>query len=356
MSDDLNKEHQATPYKLSEARKKGQVARSMEITAFFGLTASCMTLIATLSSSAETLNRAASWWMANAYSLSVDDGFLIYSASQYVLTLSKIVLGVIIAGLISSIAAGIIHAGPVFSLQVLSPNFSKLNPASGFKKIFTRKGLVDVLRLILKISMFSFCAYLAWKNVSNVIFTSNHASLRDVLNGWVLALSVFIFSLLSVFFIFAVFDLWFSRREFARQMRMSSREIKDEAKRREGNPEIKAKRKKALNELLARAASVQNVKDSDIIITNPTHVAVALKYRAKTMINPIVVAKGSGLIASFIRREARKYEIPILRRPELARKMLREVGVGENISLEHQRPVAAIYRWLLKNMKNNIFE
>lgn len=356
MSEDLNKEHEATPFKLAEARKKGQVARSMEVSAFFGLLASLATLVAILGSSTFSVALGASWWLDNAHRLAQDNAFLWYCLGKYIGTLTEIVLSIILAGLLASIVAGIVHAGPVFSLSTISPDFSKLNPANGFKKIFSRKGLVDIFRLLLKVAAFVSVSFAILKYNAPHILTSNHATVQHFLNAWVKTLTNLIFGMLAVFFVFAVFDLWFSRREFSRQMRMSFREIKDEAKRREGDPEIKSKRKKILGELLNRAASTKNVKDSDVIITNPKHVAVALKFRASSMIAPQVVSKGTGLMAANIRRVARKNRIPIVRKPELARALLRKVRIGDTIHPDHQREVASVYRWIVTLNDNKVFK
>lgn len=353
--EDLDKQHNATPFKLAEARKKGQVARSMEVPAFFGLLGALLTLVAILGTASVSVARGTSWWIGHADRLAQDSAFMWYSLGRYFQSLTEIVFSIILVGALCAIIAGVVHVGPVLSFTAMKPDFSKLNPAKGFKKVFSRKSIVDAIRLLLKVAAFAGVAYLLLKYNANYYLTSNHATTAHFLSAFVKILTEVIFALLGVFLVFAVFDLWFSKREFARQMRMSTRDIKEETKRHEGNPEIKSKRKKILAELLKKATSTKNVKDADVIITNPGHVAIALKYRANTMSAPIVVCKGRGFIAANIRRLARKHGIPIIRKPGLARGILQKVDIGETIYSEFQQPVATIYRWVIDQPENRVF-
>jgi flagellar biosynthetic protein FlhB len=152
---------------------------------------------------------------------------------------------------------------------------------------------------------------------------------------------------LAVFALFAIFDLWFSKRDFARQMRMSRRDLKDEYKRREGDPEIKAKRRRAQVEFLKRLGALGRVKDSDVIVTNPTHVAVALRYRHGQMPLPVTVAMGRGFIARAVLAIARRHRIPIVRKPALARALLKYGSPGAPIPYDRQLEVATVYRWVI---------
>ena len=162
-------------------------------------------------------------------------------------------------------------------------------------------------------------------------------------------------AMLIVFLISAIFDLWYSKLDFSKQMKMSQRDVKDEHKKREGNPEVKAKIKRNQSELLAKLSNVQNIKDADVILTNPTHVAVALKYRPNSMAVPIVLTKGRGMIAKIITRQARKHNIPIMRKITLARALERKVKVGAPVSNEEHQEVAKIYNWVVSLPNNKVF-
>ncbi|WNO11350.1 EscU/YscU/HrcU family type III secretion system export apparatus switch protein [Teredinibacter sp. KSP-S5-2] len=347
MSGDLNKDHEATPFKLSEARKKGQVAKSSELPSFFSMIASFTVLIATVGSSAAYLSSFLKWWLVNANNLATSNHYLWNHLVSYLSGISRITLSIILSGLVASILITLIHVGPVFSTFSLKPDFSRISPDKGFKKIFSRKSLVDVILLGLKTISFVGVTYIIWRYTAHKILINNHQTMIGVLTNWRDSFSILVFSLLGVFFIFSIFDLWYSKKEFGRQMRMSTREIKDENKRREGDPEIKAKRKKILRELLTRATSIKNTKNSDVIITNPTHYSVALQFKPGVMPAPIVVSKGKGFLAASIRRIARRHQVPIFRQPALTREIYRSVNIGEPIPTSSQKKVAEIYRWVI---------
>lgn len=355
MADEMDKNHDATPFKLMEARRKGQVARSSELPTFFSLLAMLATLIAMLGASAALVATKTAWWLESAHAQANDMSYLWNSLIAYVSDLVRIVLSIVIAGLLATVVATFVHVGPVFSGFPMKPDFTRLNPAKGFKKVFSRRSLVDLVRLIAKVIAFCWVAYVILDYKKVTFLTPNHASAYYVLANWKDIFQSVAYAALGVFLVFAVFDIWFSKGEFARQMKMSSRDVKDESKRREGDPEIKAKRKRILAELLKNASSVRNVKDSDVVITNPTHVAIALQYRPDTMAVPIVIAKGGGFLAANIRQQARRHGIPIIRKPALARALLKQVNLSHPIPEDLQMSVAGIYKWVVSMPNNRVF-
>jgi flagellar biosynthetic protein FlhB len=141
--------------------------------------------------------------------------------------------------------------------------------------------------------------------------------------------------------------LLFTRRELIRKLRMSRRELKDEHKRHEGDPTIRSKRRRLARDMLKRIQSVARVPAADVVVTNPTHVAVALQYRRARMIAPLVLSKGSGWLSARIRKVAVRHGVPIVRSPALARALFRECGLDESVPVAHYREVGVIYRWVM---------
>ncbi|VUD61795.1 Flagellar biosynthetic protein FlhB [Thalassocella blandensis] len=357
MSEDLDKSEDATPYKLQEARKKGQVGKSTELPSFFSLLAMISVIVGSISYMASKISISVSWWLSNSHYLASNKVQVFEFVKAFFADVLMLLAPVVIAGVIAAVVANIVHVGVIFSFHPIKPDFSKINPGKGLKKIFSRKSLVELVKLVAKMLLFVSVAYAVWSSNSSLILNSNHASANYLLLSWNKFFVTFVYSLLAVFLISSVFDLWFSKKDFARQMRMSKRDVRDEIKRREGDPQIKSKRKKVISELLTKSASTKHVKDSDVIITNPTHVAVALQYRPNKMVLPIVLAKGKGLMAADIRRRAKQYNVPIVRKPELARALLKEVRIGDPIPEEMQTKVANIYRWVLAlPIKNKVFD
>ncbi len=354
MSEDMNKNEEATPHKLIEARRKGQVSKSQELSSFFSTMGMLVTFIAIMGSSLSYITHHTAWWLKNADVMSQDNSVLWKNLLVYLQGLSFIVLPIILTGVILSIVATLVHIGPLLTFYPLKPDFKKLNPITGLKKIFALKSLVDVVRMLLKITAFISVAYMVLRSGFSKVLSSNVSSIYYLLQLWASTLVTLIFAMLAVFLLFAVFDLWYSKREFAKQMRMSIKDIKDEHKNQDGNPEVKGKRKEAQKELLSKSTSINHVKDSDVIVTNPTHVAIALMYRPMSMALPVVVAKGQGLFASSIRNEAKKHGIPIVRKPELARALLKSIKIGNPIDKEQQTQVADVYRWVITLEKNKV--
>ncbi len=357
MAEEFDKSEEATPHKLQEARKKGQVGKSTEFPSLFSLFTMISVLVGMLGYIGAKAVTSVSWWIANSHFIADQRTETFQFVKYFFSETIVILLPIVVAGLIAAVVANILHVGMVFSFHPIKPDFSKISPDKGFKRLFSRKSFVELIKLIVKVVLFIAVAYAVWSSNKALLLNSSHASAAYLLSSWKSYFVTFVYSLLAVFLLSGVFDLWFSKKDFARQMRMSKRDVRDEIKRREGDPHIKSKRKKVISELLTKAASTRNVKDSDVIITNPTHVAVALQYRPKTMILPIVLAKGQGIMAAEIRRKAKQNNIPIVRKPALARALLKDVKIGEPIHESMQMNIANVYKWVIAlPLKNKVFE
>jgi flagellar biosynthetic protein FlhB len=234
-------------------------------------------------------------------------------------------------------------------------DFSKLNPVNGFKKIFSKKGLFEIFKLILKFAFIGITMLFLWGQIKNAVLFQNSFNIFNILGSWKIALIKVIASFLFIFLIFALFDLWFSKKDFSNKMRMSTRDIRDEYKKREGDPEIKNKRKKGMQQLMKSVMSISSIKNADVIITNPTHFAIALHYRAHKMPLPKVLSKGRGSMAKVIIRKANQLGIPIIRQPVITRKIYKETNINSYISPSEQLAVAEIYRNVIKLPGSRVF-
>ena len=354
MSEQMDKQEPATPYKLEEARKKGQVSRSMEMVSFASLLAILLGLLFVLPALARATSEHTTWWLTNAHILASDWSVLRQHAWRVLTDVAYYLGPVVIAAMCLAIVVSIAHAGVVLSSFPLKPDFTKLNPVNGFKRIFSKKNLIELAKLIVKLTLFIAASVAIWPAVVEQFADFLNLTSAQVAPGWrQLALKIAA-AFLVVFALSALFDLWFSKRDFARQMRMSRRDLKDEHRRKEGDPEIKAKRRRNQLELMKRLAGMKQVKNADVIVTNPTHVAVALRYRPNEMMVPVTVTMGRGFVAKAIVTIARRHRIPVLRKPPLARALVRKGSPGAGIPLEKQAEVAAVYRWVLTLPGNKV--
>ncbi|MEY8195178.1 MAG: flagellar biosynthesis protein FlhB [Cycloclasticus sp.] len=344
-----NKSEQATEFKLEEAKKKGQVPKSMDTNSWVVVLAAFLVLLAFGMSMVNSLIYVMRFLFSQSASIDVTvdtaskligDSIAYGMATIWPLWLALIVF---------SVAVILFQTGPVFSFFPVKPDFNRINPIAGFKRLFSIKMLFEALKtffkLIILMLVIWFCII---KTVPDAVLMYGMSPVQVI--NYLIAESQFLIICLLVSFSFIVlFDFVFSRRDFAKQMRMSKREVKDETKRRDGDPLVKSKRRQLQQELSAQLGSLGNLPKANVVITNPTHISVALQYDPNTMAAPAVVAKGSGEYALRIRELARDNRIQIIENKPLARKLYRKVRVNDGIPPELFPLVAQIYI----NLKNS---
>ncbi|MEK6788399.1 MAG: EscU/YscU/HrcU family type III secretion system export apparatus switch protein [Pseudomonadota bacterium] len=354
MSDTQDKSEQASPYKLEEARKKGQVARSPELLSFLMIFTFLVVFAASAWQVARVTAEHAHWWLGNADQLGRSWGYLMEQGGHSLSHIASTLLPLFAALVIMATLANLLVNGPVFSAVPLRPDFKRLNPIAGLKRMFSRKMFVEIIKVLVKGFLFALILYYLFQSLMPKLLDSATISPLSLPESGKQLLMQLGYSLLAVMAVAAAFDLWYSRQEFARQMRMSRREVKDEYKRREGDPEVRAKRKGAQQELLKKAAALSKVGDADVIIINPTHYAVALQYRPATMRAPVVLAMGRGWLAQRIIMLARQRGVLVLRRPPLARLLHALADINSPIPEVTQTDVAHVYRWILAMPGNKV--
>lgn len=214
--------------------------------------------------------------------------------------------------------------------------------------------LWDLAKMAVKISLLVALAWYAMHSIpvlASLGAQAEPAAMPGLLKRVFVDVSIWIVTILLVI---AAVDLLFSRREYVRKLRMSRRDIKDEVKKREGDPHVKSKRRKLGGELLKRSSSIRRVPDADVVLTNPTHLAIALKYRPRTMLAPVVLAKGTDRVARRMRKLAVRSRVPVLESPKLARALFRECDIDGAVPGQLFEQLAPIYRWLMSREGNRI--
>ncbi|MDX2073564.1 MAG: flagellar biosynthesis protein FlhB [Alphaproteobacteria bacterium] len=253
----------------------------------------------------------------------------------------------LIGSVIVALAAGFLQNGIVISAESIKPKFSKISPVAGLKKIFSMRTLVEFIKNIVKISIVSIVAFMAvYPELSHLRELSNHSAEGILLFLAKLATQVATGVAIAMFFI-ALFDLVYQRLHHMKSLRMTKQEIKDEYKQSEGDPIIK-QRLRALRQEKAKQRMMGQVPKSDVVITNPTHFAIALSYRPKEHKAPVVVAKGQDLIALKIKEVAEEHDIPVIQNPPLARALFASAELEEEIPLVHYEAVAKIISYVYK--------
>jgi len=348
--DEQNKSEEATPFKLSKAREKGTVARGTDLGFFSALAGFLMFL--TLAGAALAMKLLAVMRSNLSDFSGLDDPRVALrmvgedaAVGVSILALLGITLLLIVVPLEIFQLRGL-----VFSSQPLKPDFSRLNPAKGFKRLFSARMLKEALKSVLKFAIYGTIAALSIRYaIGKAGFEATGAGqLANLL--WVSMLRlVALFAAAAL--VLAAVDQIIARREFSKQMRMSRSELTREFKEREGEPRIKAKRKQLHAEFLKQTEGIGKLAGSDLVIVNPEHFAVALAYDAASMGAPTVRAKARNRLALEMRREAARLNIPVVADPPLARELYKKGVAGREIGPDQYRSVAGHYSELRANQQ-----
>ncbi len=231
---------------------------------------------------------------------------------------------------VSAVGANLMLSGWVFSTQALEPDFSKMNPIPGIARMFSRTALAELIKALLKGGLIAGVAgWMIWHQHDGILALANEPLESAVVHFGQIAMFTFLASV-AAFALIVLLDVPFQLWNYHHGLRMTKEEIRQEGKEIEGDPQIKA-RIRSLQREAARRRMMQAIPQADVVVTNPMHFAVALKYEEKGMSAPVVLAKGSQLIAERIKELAREHRIPVVEAPPLARALHRHVEVGETI-------------------------
>lgn len=341
--EETNKSEDATPFKLDRARRKGMLARGTDL----GFLASLIALAIAAQLAGEGLVTELSGAMRRNLSASGAGGrdpmpALARGWNDFAEIAAALALPLALFVVIAVTIEIVQNRGFIFTTEPLKPDFTRLNPAKGLKRLFSLRMLKELLKNLVKLAVYGTAAYLFISSVAEEAgpMARDGRQLASVMvrnAGNLLLLFIFLSAAM------AILDQLLARREFARQMRMSRREVTREVREREGEPRQKQKRRQILNEIMKQAASAANVKGADILIVNPVHYAVALRYRPEEGDAPVIQARGRNLWAQCMRKIAEREGVVIVRNPALARALYRGGQVGRPISGEHFVAVADIY-------------
>lgn len=344
---DLDRNQQATPYKLEEARKRGQIARSPDAATLAVLIAAVLLAYAALLPALRGMASLLAHGLAAAPALTGDTAAAARFMGEHLRQALVVTAPLLFAVVVCSVLVGVLQSGGlVFSTTPLTPDFTRLNPVQGLKKFFSVRLLYEAAKNLLKLLALMGVAYLALKALLPHALQLLGLPGKALLFRLADSLGGLMAKLCAVLFAFMLVDLLFSRWDFLRNLKMSRREVEDEHKNREGDPRIRNRQREIRLQFLKAARSVRKVPEAQVVITNPTHVAVALKYEHGVTPAPLVVAKGAGVLAMQIRRAANKAGVPIVHSPRLARALFKEVAQDGYVPEAWYPPVARILVWL----------
>ncbi len=349
--DDAERTEEATSKRLDDAEKKGDVLQSAEAGHFAMLSAGLAALMVIAGVTAPHFGMRLAGFFDHAAEMPLDATAGVGLLAEVGRDVAYLIGVPLLLLVVTAIGHHRLQHPIVFSTEKLKPDLGKLSPIKGLGRIFSRRGLMEFVKGILKLAAVGTGAVMAVLPLAGHLVETVGMDPR-ALGGVIVAAGLRLFlGALAVLAVIAVGDYLFQRFERLRRLRMSRQEIKDENKQAEGDPAVKS-RQRQLGRTRARRRMMAAVPGADVVIVNPTHYAVALKYHAEAMRAPKVVAKGVDLVARRIRDLAEESGVPILSNPPLTRALYAAVDIDEEIPPEHYRAVAEVIGFVFKRRRS----
>lgn len=343
------KTEEATQKRKDEARNKGQVARSVELNSAFAILAAFFTLKVV---GQYIYNELGDYMKLIFTHFSTTDftlEFIQVLFIDFAIVFFKVTLPVMLVIALIAIISNLAQVGFVFSFEPIMPQFSRIDPIAGFQRVFSKRSLVELVKSILKISIISYFVYRFIMKTTGEVPKLIAAELADSLNTAVAMALDLVFQISAVMIALAVVDYAYQIWEHKESIKMSKQEVKEEYKQMEGNPQLKSKIKER-QRAFAMQRMMQEVPKADVVVTNPTHYAIALKYD-QSMAAPIVVAKGQDFLAQRIKEKARENKVTVIENKPLARALYSAVDVGSSVPSELYQAVAEVLAYVYRLKK-----
>jgi len=346
MADDAEKTEEPTPKKIEDARKEGNVPKSQDTSGVITLFVAILALLMLFPFMAEHLIILFQYYFS-LIGTPLDKLFMvdiaIVTIREFLLIIIPLAVSVAVAGVIAALA----QFGFLFTTKAIMPDFKKINPIKGIKNLFSMKKLIEGVKITFKSHITLGVGFLFFFSFIQELPTVALFGLGDQLDWLKDKMIIIAFAMLFIIFIFALIDIIIVRKQYFDGLKMSKQEIKDEMKNMEGDPLIKSKIRQKQMEM-SKKRMMAEIPNADVVITNPTHYAVAIKYDEENSHAPIVVAKGMDNLAQQIKKIAREANVHIVQNPPLARSLYAEVEVDKAIPEALFGAVAEVLAYVYK--------
>lgn len=342
-----------TPRRLRKAREEGRVARSTDLVAGMGLVAATLALRGIGSFSVAQLTGGMVTTFETLRPVELTPETIAVIMQDWVLLLLRAVLPIALVVLAIGVVVGTLQTRFNFTLRTLVPRFSTLNPITGLSRMFSLRTLTELLKGLIKLTAIG---YIAYRSVRDLVPKFPNLMAQTVPAGLSAIADMVLDVMLAVglaFLAIGVLDYGYQYWEFRRSLRMTKQEVKQEHREQEGAPELKSRQRQRMREMAMRRRALVEVPKADVVVTNPTHFAVALKYEAAKDAAPRVVAKGADLLAQEIKKIARAHDVPLVENRALARGLYYDVEVGRLIPPEYYQAVAEVLAFVYNLRRQN---
>jgi len=342
MADDQEKTEEATQKKINDSKKEGNIPKSMEVSGAAILFFSSIYLLFFAGNAFENIQKMM-LFIFSFIGQEIDGNTLSTISYTVVTTLLYALSPLFVLVVFFAIAFNVMQFG--FLIIPLKLKFEKINPISGFKNVFSMKKLFEALKLSAKLIIIfivmTIILIIVWDDILKMMDMEISGSLYLIIN----LIAYFLAAILLIVVIFAIIDFFFTRHYYFKQLKMSKQEIKDEYKQMEGDPLVKG-RIRQIQMKMSRQRMLQDVADADVVITNPTHYAIALQYKQGEQSAPKMVGKGIDYLAIKIKDIARENKIPIIENPALARSLYDQIELEQEVPEEFYSAIAEIFTYI----------
>lgn len=348
--DDSEKTEEPSQHRIDEFRKKGEVASSKELTNVILLAGTLFTILLCSVYVFEVFQEFFSWLYQQDPKTIYDKKNLGKLFTKAAITGLKCVAPAFGASFCLGFISQFAQIGFLYSPEVLGVKLDRINPINGFKRLFSKKALVESIKGVFKFAMVLSITYAVIKNNITHFLGFLHTDAAEGILFGKLMISEVVFSLLLGLGVVALMDFAWEKYNYRTKLRMTKQEVKDEHKEKDGNPEVKNKIRQ-IQRQMAQKRMMDDVKNADVIVTNPTHISVALKYEGEKMVAPEVRAKGADHLALKIREIAKEHDIPIVENIMLARTLYKTVKVGQGVPRSLYKAIAEVLAFVYKRKR-----
>ncbi len=353
-NDDQERTEQATSKRREEAREKGQVPRSQEVVSVGILIAGLLFFYFGGSTLLSKTMNVMTVGLREAGGADLTPNSTSIIITNYIFNGFGILFPLLVAVLVAALLGNVLQFGFMFSTESIQPKIDKISPAKGFKRLFSVRSIVELIKGILKICVIGFVAYIIIRKEFDHLITLSDQSIWGMFSYMSAVCFKILLATTVVLVFLAILDYVYQRWEYEKSLRMTKQEIRDEFKNSEGDPMIKARIRRIQREM-ARKRMMAEVPKADVVITNPTHLAIAIQYDPLSMQAPIVVAKGADFIAEKIRRIAEENDVPLVENKPLAQVLYKIVKVNHVVPEDLYKAVAEVLAFVYEQKKIKIF-
>lgn len=344
------KTEQATPRRREEARKKGQVFKSADLNSAVILLTGSATAFFTFPYMTEQIKAFTTLYLLHRGAANFDGAYAYHMFLEVMLLMARVCFPVLLATFVSALLVSYLQVGVVFSAEAMTPKLERINPIEGFKRVFSKRALMELLKSLFKVGITGYVVYTVLRNNYEVFphfvdmeLVAILMTLRDIV--FEIAMKVGI-----VFVIIGVIDYLYQWYEYDKSLKMSKFEIKQEYKQTEGDPLVKSRQRQIQRDMAMRRM-MSEVPRADVVITNPTHFAIVLKYDAEKMAAPIIVAKGQDYVALRIKEIAAEHRIAMVENPVLARTLFYSTKIGDVVPEDLYQAIAEILAFVYRQRR-----